>query len=607
MRIHTLIAVAIWLPLVAVGKAEPPRANDGQARADAAPPLAEHELQPDVKARVGRDGSLRLIGQAGGTERVLLEMPAVQAAGAAAAGEPAAFAGRFREGDERGQRGFAPRADDDGDGRVDEDRADGRDNDGDGRTDEDFAAISDAMAVVHSPPAGLHLEFYRWAYAHLRPTLFLSWQQDGPSGSDAVLLKTDALVWRETDLTWFSAAQSRQDAAQRATIVVAAAGEAARAADRIWIGVARLPEGSLRDRRPMRLDGERLRVPLDEGSAALAISVAPTLLQLRFNLAQALVVHRGAAGQTDGGRVPWIVPPLRPAWMPTDAPRIHCETAVGGWRLWIDLRAGDDALIDPDRFVAGERRLGSPRALLWEPATETGAEPWTVAWLPPRPEVLPFTPEDEQDPYLAQAPLRQSRAEGRLGLEFAGAAPCGDQAQALVVEGWYLCGRGFKVDAPCATPLGATADAADAADAATRAHARAPSEQQGAHQARDLPLSPELLDNYPNPFRFQTRVRFRVPATVEEAFAGSPDGARLPLDPAAPMPYASTPPQISLRVYSLTGQEIRTLHAGPLGAGQYETVWNGADHTGRGVASGTYFCKLQVEGWSVTKRIVFVR
>ena len=117
-------------------------------------------------------------------------------------------------------------------------------------------------------------------------------------------------------------------------------------------------------------------------------------------------------------------------------------------------------------------------------------------------------------------------------------------------------------------------------------------------------LSPRLLSNYPNPFRTTTRVTFKVPATAEEAFVW--DDATT-IDPQMRLPYVGGSANVSVTVYGLEGREVASLFAGSVGVGIYEAQWNGRDRQGRTVASGAYFCKLQIEQWTTAKRLIFVR
>ena len=99
-----------------------------------------------------------------------------------------------------------------------------------------------------------------------------------------------------------------------------------------------------------------------------------------------------------------------------------------------------------------------------------------------------------------------------------------------------------------------------------------------------IPLGFELLQNYPNPFALhgngvlQTRIGFRI----------------------------STPSQVSIRIYNLTGQLVRTLVDRQFSTGSYSTLWNGKDDLDALVSSGIYFYEMAVGNSRVVKRIVLM-
>jgi hypothetical protein len=89
----------------------------------------------------------------------------------------------------------------------------------------------------------------------------------------------------------------------------------------------------------------------------------------------------------------------------------------------------------------------------------------------------------------------------------------------------------------------------------------------------------ELSQNYPNPFNPETQVSFSLP---EEA-------------------------KVSLAVYNVSGQKVRTLLDSGLPAGSYTVTWDGKDNQGISVASGVYFCRLQAGEKVSTKKMTLVR
>ena len=100
---------------------------------------------------------------------------------------------------------------------------------------------------------------------------------------------------------------------------------------------------------------------------------------------------------------------------------------------------------------------------------------------------------------------------------------------------------------------------------------------------------------------------------VDEAYPGHPPFVHHLKEGDTPIP--------SLEVLHLPGHSLGSvalvgggaifcgdvLFAGSVGVGIYEAQWNGRDRQGRTVASGAYFCKLQIEQWTTAKRLIFVR
>ena len=79
------------------------------------------------------------------------------------------------------------------------------------------------------------------------------------------------------------------------------------------------------------------------------------------------------------------------------------------------------------------------------------------------------------------------------------------------------------------------------------------------------------LSNYPNPFNPTTTISFSV---------------------------AQTSSFVTLDIYNIKGQKVKTLVAFPNGGlgTRYSVIWNGVDESGKSVGSGVYFYKLNVNG-----------
>ncbi len=88
-----------------------------------------------------------------------------------------------------------------------------------------------------------------------------------------------------------------------------------------------------------------------------------------------------------------------------------------------------------------------------------------------------------------------------------------------------------------------------------------------------------LSQNYPNPFNPTTTVRFDLPE----------DG------------------KLTLVIYNILGQRVRTLFEGSQTAGRHEVIWDGRNETGQQVSSGIYLYRLQSQKFTQTRKMLLVK
>ena len=88
-----------------------------------------------------------------------------------------------------------------------------------------------------------------------------------------------------------------------------------------------------------------------------------------------------------------------------------------------------------------------------------------------------------------------------------------------------------------------------------------------------------LHPNYPNPFNPSTTITFDLPRAAD----------------------------ITLSIYNLRGQLVRTLHAGPLTAGTHRVVWDGTDSRGAKVASGLYVYRLHTGEQVLSRKLMLMK
>lgn len=81
-----------------------------------------------------------------------------------------------------------------------------------------------------------------------------------------------------------------------------------------------------------------------------------------------------------------------------------------------------------------------------------------------------------------------------------------------------------------------------------------------------------------------------------------------PFNPATTIKYQlpkST--EVSLQIYNLLGQLVRTLVDEKQMAGNYAVIWDGKEENGQLVASGIYVYKIHTKAFVKTKKMVLIR
>jgi flagellar hook assembly protein FlgD len=64
---------------------------------------------------------------------------------------------------------------------------------------------------------------------------------------------------------------------------------------------------------------------------------------------------------------------------------------------------------------------------------------------------------------------------------------------------------------------------------------------------------------------------------------------------------------VSLKVFNVNGQVVKTLADGPHRAGDYVITWQGDNNRGMQVSAGIYFCRLEVKGSASSIKMILVR
>ena len=90
----------------------------------------------------------------------------------------------------------------------------------------------------------------------------------------------------------------------------------------------------------------------------------------------------------------------------------------------------------------------------------------------------------------------------------------------------------------------------------------------------------ELYSNYPNPFNPSTTISFSVPQTS---------------------------PFVTLEIFNIKGQKVKTLYSGKAEEGKHTVIWEGKDTNDKLVNSGIYFYKLETADNELTKKMLLLK
>lgn len=100
------------------------------------------------------------------------------------------------------------------------------------------------------------------------------------------------------------------------------------------------------------------------------------------------------------------------------------------------------------------------------------------------------------------------------------------------------------------------------------------------NKRNNIPHDFTLYQNYPNPFNPETTIEFSLPLST----------------------------YITLRIYNILGQEVKTVISEQLPAGMHEVKWDGTDNFGNKVSSGIYIYRMETgNGYVKTRKMVFLK
>jgi len=92
-------------------------------------------------------------------------------------------------------------------------------------------------------------------------------------------------------------------------------------------------------------------------------------------------------------------------------------------------------------------------------------------------------------------------------------------------------------------------------------------------------VATKLHGNYPNPFNPVTNIAYSI----------------------------KTAGKVTLEVYNIKGQLVKTLVNEVMETGDHTAIWNGKDNTGKSVSSGVYFYKMKAGNYTATNKMILMK
>jgi flagellar hook assembly protein FlgD len=102
-----------------------------------------------------------------------------------------------------------------------------------------------------------------------------------------------------------------------------------------------------------------------------------------------------------------------------------------------------------------------------------------------------------------------------------------------------------------------------------------------------------LFSKTTNPIRDEAVIEFQIP--VIETDGSTPF-----------LMGGSATSEVSLIIYNLAGQKVKTLVGNEMGAGTHRVFWNRMDDSGSLVPSGIYFARLALGNASQTRKLILL-
>jgi hypothetical protein len=142
-------------------------------------------------------------------------------------------------------------------------------------------------------------------------------------------------------------------------------------------------------------------------------------------------------------------------------------------------------------------------------------------------------------------------------------------------------------------------------------------EKKVSDEATSVPLVTGLIGNHPNPFNPETVIQFvvgenisstsLVDTTPRQSVTDTPLQRGITRGDWIALSQAPRNDKITIEIFNIKGQKVKTLVDNIFAPGTYSVVWDGTDDNDREVGSGIYFYRMQTDEYTSTRKMVLIK
>jgi tetratricopeptide (TPR) repeat protein len=118
-----------------------------------------------------------------------------------------------------------------------------------------------------------------------------------------------------------------------------------------------------------------------------------------------------------------------------------------------------------------------------------------------------------------------------------------------------------------------------------------------------IDIRDEIINRINQSILSQSEPEVTIPEVIEFSVSNYPN----PFNPTTTIKFGINSSHVTIDIFNVKGQKIRSLVDSVYPAGEHSVVWNGNDDSGRSVGSGIYFYRINAGEYNATKKMLLIK